>query len=135
MTYLTCLVFLKSPWCALFSNSLNLKNKTTKIEHKKIFCGLSKIFKNISWLINTGLKYFMILTKTPNKNKISSYKLVTALNCFSKIKWHSHQNATSPLFLVPTENFIKSIKYSLDWRMKHETESVHNLCTTTDGHH
>ena len=23
----------------------NLKNKTTKIEHKKIFCGLSKFFK------------------------------------------------------------------------------------------
>ena len=40
---------------------LNLKNKITKIEHKKIFCGLSKILKNIWWPINI---YLTIPTKT-----------------------------------------------------------------------
>ena len=43
-------------------NPFNLKNKIMKIEHKKIFCGPSKILKNISWPINICLKYFMILT-------------------------------------------------------------------------
>ena len=45
-------------------NPFNLKNKTMKIEHKKIFCGPSKILKNISWPINICLKYFMAPTKT-----------------------------------------------------------------------
>ena len=45
-------------------NPLNLKNKIMKIEHKKIFCGASKILKNISWPNNICLKYFMGLTKT-----------------------------------------------------------------------
>ena len=48
----------------LCSNTLNLKNKITKIEHEKIFCGPSKILKNISWPINICLKYFMTPTKT-----------------------------------------------------------------------
>ena len=48
----------------LCSNSLNLKNKITKIEHKKIFCNPSKILKNISRLINICLKYLMTPTKT-----------------------------------------------------------------------
>ena len=48
----------------LCSNFLNLKNNITKIEHKKIFCGPSKILKNISWPINICLKYFMTSTKT-----------------------------------------------------------------------
>ena len=48
----------------LCSNPLNLKNKITKIEHKKIFCGPSKILKNISWPINICLKYFMAPTKS-----------------------------------------------------------------------
>ena len=47
----------------LCSNLLNLKNKITKIEHKNIFCGPSKILKNISWPIHICLKYFMIPTK------------------------------------------------------------------------
>ena len=47
----------------LYSNPLNLKNKITKIEHKKIFCGPSKILKNISWSINICLKHFVTLTK------------------------------------------------------------------------
>ena len=45
-------------------NPFNLKNKIMKIEHKKIFCGPSKISKNISWPINICLKYFMVPTKT-----------------------------------------------------------------------
>ena len=45
-------------------NPVNLKNKIMKIEHKKIFCGPSKILKNISWPINMCLKYFMTPTKT-----------------------------------------------------------------------
>ena len=43
---------------------LNLKNKITKTELKKIFSSPSKILKSISWPINTRLKYFM----TPHKN-------------------------------------------------------------------
>ena len=62
--YLTCLVFLKSPWWLVWifcaPMPLILKNKITKIDHKKIFCGPSKI---ISGLINTCLKYFMSPTK------------------------------------------------------------------------
>ena len=42
----------------LCSNSLNVKSKITKIEHKKIFCGPSKILKNISWPINICLHTF-----------------------------------------------------------------------------
>ena len=45
-------------------NHFNLKNKIMKIEHKKIFRGPSKIWKNISWPINICLKYFMASTKT-----------------------------------------------------------------------
>ena len=48
----------------LCSNPLSLKNKITKLEHKKMFCGPSKILKNISWPINICLKYFMTSTKT-----------------------------------------------------------------------
>ena len=48
----------------LCSNPLTFKNKITKVEHKKMFCGPSKILKNISWSINICLKYFMTPTKT-----------------------------------------------------------------------
>ena len=44
----------------------NLKNKIMKIEHKKIFCGPSKILKNISWSITICIKYFVAPTKTLN---------------------------------------------------------------------
>ena len=53
------------PYLASFcTNPLNLKNKITKIDHKKIFCGPSKVLKNNSWPINVCLKYFMTPTKT-----------------------------------------------------------------------
>ena len=45
-------------------NPFNLKNRIMKIERKEIFCGPSKILKNISWPINICLKYFMTPTKT-----------------------------------------------------------------------
>ena len=48
----------------LCSNPLNLKNKLKSIEHRKIFCGPSKILKNISSLINICLRYFINPTKT-----------------------------------------------------------------------
>ena len=43
--------------------SPEFKNKITKIEHWKIFCGPSRILKNISWPINISLKYFLSPTK------------------------------------------------------------------------
>ena len=54
----------------LCSNLLNIKNKSTKIEH-----GPSKILKNISWSINICLKYFMTPTKPSNLTPIPSYIL------------------------------------------------------------
>ena len=45
-------------------NPFNLKNKTMKIEHKKIFRGPSKILKNISWPINICLN----ISWTPRKS-------------------------------------------------------------------
>ena len=44
----------------LYFNPLNLKNKITKIEHKKIFCGSSNILKSILRSISICLKYFLI---------------------------------------------------------------------------
>ena len=43
-----------------------LKEVTKKIRkvHKNIFCGPTKILKNISWPINICLKYFMASAKT-----------------------------------------------------------------------
>ena len=48
----------------MFSNHLNLKNKITNTEQKKIFCSPSKTSKNISRPINICLKYFINPTKT-----------------------------------------------------------------------
>ena len=48
----------------LCSKPHNLKNKTAKIEHKKIFFGPSKILKNISLAKNICLKYVITPTKT-----------------------------------------------------------------------
>ena len=64
----------------LCSKPLNLKNKITKIEHKKIVYGSSKILKNISWPIDICLKSLM--NPPPKKNKKPSYILnVRPLNC------------------------------------------------------
>ena len=78
---------------------LNLKNKITKIEHKKMFCGPSKILKHISWPINICLKYFMALTKTlrlplrhtyctvPNKSKKAGQLVLWIW--INKTKWEN----------------------------------------------
>ena len=42
-----------------------LCSKIMKIEHKKIFCGPSKIVKNISWPINIWPKIFHDPHKIP----------------------------------------------------------------------
>ena len=55
----------------LHSSSLNLKNKSKKIEHKKTSCGPSKILKNISRPINICPKYLMASTKTLPSNIIN----------------------------------------------------------------
>ena len=64
----------------LCSKPLNLKNKITKIEHKKIVYGSSKILKNISWPINICLKSLM--SRPPPPKKKPSYILnMRSLNC------------------------------------------------------
>ena len=68
---LTCLIFLKSSWWPVWIFSaqthlnfqINLLKVRIRKEHNKLFCGLSKIFKNISWPINICLKYLMPLYK------------------------------------------------------------------------
>ena len=71
---------------SLCTNPFNLKNKITKVEHKKIFCGPSNIFKNISWPINICLKHFVTLTKTLTP---SSYILnVWSLNVINIFRFH-----------------------------------------------
>ena len=55
----------------LRSNTLYLKNKIMKTEHKKIFCGPSKNLTNISWSINICLKYFM----TPTNPRYEIFKI------------------------------------------------------------
>ena len=78
----------------LCSNSLNLKNKVTKIE-RKIFCGPSKILKNISRPINIRLKYFMILVKTvqptpyPFSPLLHTYCMVPNVTKSWNIRWTS----------------------------------------------
>ena len=57
-------IFMMASLDVLCFKPLNLKNKITKTELKKIFSSPSKILKSISWPINTRLKYFM----TPHKN-------------------------------------------------------------------
>ena len=110
--YLRCLVFLKFPWwlvwifCAPIL--LNLKNKITKIEHKKIFCGSSKILKNISWPINICLKYFMTPTKTLSCHVFPSSSLCYSI-CSYIISSRPAFNLSS-LLLCP----LNSLSHSLN---------------------
>ena len=68
----------------LCSKSLNVKNKITKIEQKKLFCGPSKTLRNISWPINICLKYFM--TPSPPQKKKTLQPPSYILNVRS-LKW------------------------------------------------
>ena len=76
----------------LCSNPLNLKNKITKIEHKKIFRGLSKTLKNFSWPVNIWLKYFMTPTKTlcPSPSYILSVRSLISTN--QKFSFQTHES-------------------------------------------
>ena len=88
---LTCLIFLKSSWWPVWTFSaqthlnfqLNLLKIKIRKEHKKIFCGPSKIFENISWPINTCLKYFMTHGKTlqPLSYILNVWSLISIQNC------------------------------------------------------
>ena len=70
--YLTCLVFLKSPWWLVWifcipthlTLKLNFKIKLRKENTRKYFVTNQKFLKNISWPINICLRYFMTPTKT-----------------------------------------------------------------------
>ena len=69
--FLKYLIFLKSPWWQVWTfctqTLITLKQitkKNRKETHKRTFCDLSNIFKNISWPISICLKYFMTLAKT-----------------------------------------------------------------------
>ena len=72
----------------LCSKLLNLKNKITKVEHKKIFWGPSKVLNNISWPINICLKYFMNPTKPSgalymfNVRSLSNLRLARKIELF-----------------------------------------------------
>ena len=92
----------------LCSNPLNLKNKITKIEHKKIFCGSSKILKNISWPINICLKYFMTPTKTLSCHVFPSSSLCYSI-CSYIISSRPAFNLSS-LLLCP----LNSLSHSLN---------------------
>ena len=69
--YLSCLVFLKSPWWLVWifcvpthlTLKLNFKIKLRKENTRKYFVTNQKFLKNISWPINICLKYFMTPTK------------------------------------------------------------------------
>ena len=99
-------------------NPFNLKNKIMKIEHKKIFCGPSKILKNISWPINTCLKYFMAYTKTLRPPP-PTYLMYGPLN---RRKQNVRINNTHSMFQVllsgvPLGSILKSVsfQYILKW--------------------
>ena len=63
-----------------------LKNKIMKIEHKKIFCGPSKILKIISWPINICLK-FHDPHKNPPKNRWHIFKKAKIFRNYFKHFW------------------------------------------------
>ena len=65
---------------------LNFKNKIMKIEHKKMYCGPSKILKNISWRINMP-KIFYDPCKNPPPPLLETKCMVPKIrggmkNCF-----------------------------------------------------
>ena len=98
-------------------NPFNLKNKIMKIERKKIFCGPSKILKNISWLINICLKCFMTTTKTlrlpppPSPYILNVRSLITFLPASVLV------NLLSPfLYLLFSQmiHFVRSFFFSFE---------------------
>ena len=84
-------------------NPFNLKNKIMKIEHKKIFRGPSKIFKNISWPINICLKYFITPTKLSG---LPSY----ILNVRSQKRYFNLEMKR------PVKSFLYMFKFYFNWK-------------------
>ena len=96
-------------------NPFNLKNKIMKIEHKKIFCGPSKLLKNISWPINIRLKYFMAPTKSlspppaPSPSYILNLQSLNMKKSFINIeklretrkKYHKYRNISTDMEIFP----------------------------------
>ena len=103
---LTCLVFLKSSWWSVWTFSaethlnfqINLPKVKTRKEHKKIFCGLSKVLKNISWPIKICLKIF----HDPCKNPLVPPPTYLMYGPLSKIffDYQSHANFVCRLFFL-----------------------------------
>ena len=83
-------------------NPFNLKNKIMKIEHKKIFCGPSKILKNISWPINICLKYLMTSTKT-----LCLHPPPPLPPCYILNVWPHRENHFSFFHLVIIKEMVK----------------------------
>ena len=66
----------------------------TEIEHKKIFCGPSKILKNTSWPINIRLKYLITPTETLQPPAPPTHPPPPLMG-FHEIKWlHSEESST-----------------------------------------
>ena len=108
---LTCLIFLKSSWWLVWTFSaqthlkfqMNLLKAKIRKEHKKIFCGPSKNFTNISWTINIWLKYFITPAKTlqpaptylmysPSSTEKLTTPITTDDSLSSSIKWYKDTN-------------------------------------------
>ena len=97
----------------LCSNSLNLKNKIMKIEHKKIFCGPSKILKNFSLPINICLKCFMTPTKSPSPGLRSYILNVRSLSSLKYCQQRLSTRLKSFIYIfVPNKSFGSLLEVS-----------------------
>ena len=105
----------------LCCNPLRLKNKITKIEHKKTFCGPSKNLKNISWPINICLKYLLTPTKTLrppsyilNVRSLIEYTWETAYFMY-KLQIFNQQIQWKAIWQVLFKHFIKEREVAI-WK-------------------
>ena len=115
----TCLIFLKFSWWPVWTLSaqthlnfqMNLLKVKIRKEHKKIFCGPWKIFKNSSSPINICLKHFMTPAKTlrhPPPLPPLSYSVKSSLGLWSAWLLESCQVRTWWLCLKNRiKNFVK----------------------------
>ena len=82
---------------------MNLLKVKIRKEHKKIFCGPSKNFTNISWTINIWLKYFITPAKTlqlaptylmysPSSTEKLTTPITTDNSLSLSIKWYKDAN-------------------------------------------
>ena len=107
-----CLIFFKRP----LMSSLNIlcsdrhnflkevtQKKNRKEAHKKIFCGPSKLVKNILWPINICLKYFMAPAKTLQAptSPLPCLLYTIYLMCSPLFKYRTSSNRISYLPTLP----------------------------------